>query len=231
MLEVMPPEAVRFLILRVKPEKHIDFDPENGLLKLLEDYQELESRYSSARDELESYEARAYEMSQVGPEVSKIVAPDIPFLHIVIAAQIAEYDLEKAVEVLKRSGYEVRDLEKNILQDYLQYANKWLALFAPDVFKFKVQDSLPKEVERFTEEERRFLAQLADHLKEIEWDAQAIHNSIHEIGQEFGLSARKSFQATYISLLGRKSGPRAGWFINSLDRDFVVRRFLKASGA
>jgi len=231
MLEIIPPEVVRFLILRVRPEKHIDFDPEGGLLKLFEDYQQLEDKYFEAKDELEPYEARTYEMSQVDTKALRAVPLKIPFLHVVIAAQIAQHNFKNAIEVLKRSGYRVDDSDENALKDYLKYADNWLAAFAPDVFKFEVQDELPKEVENLPEEAKAFLKQLADYFKKISWDAEAVHNSIHEIGQNFGLSARKSFQAVYVCLLGKKSGPRAGWFITSLDRDFVINRFKEASGS
>ena len=228
MLEIVPPEGVRFLILRARPEKHIDFDPENGLLKLLEEYQEVERKYYDEHDKLESYESRAYEISQVDETAGKTHL-HVPFLHIVIAAQVAEYDLDRAMQVLERSGYVLDSSEKPKLKRYLEYASKWLTTFAPDVFKFKVEENLPEAAEALTKEERGFLAALAGNFAKIEWDADKVHNTIHEIGKKSGLSARKSFQATYVSLLGRKSGPRAGWFITSLDRDFVIRRFVEAS--
>jgi len=42
---------------------------------------------------------------------------------------------------------------------------------------------------------------------------------------------RQSFAAIYVAFLGRDSGPRAGWLLASLDKDFVVRRLTEAAGA
>ena len=42
---------------------------------------------------------------------------------------------------------------------------------------------------------------------------------------------RDSFAAIYLAFLGRDSGPRAGWLLASLDKDFVVRRLLEAADA
>jgi len=42
---------------------------------------------------------------------------------------------------------------------------------------------------------------------------------------------RQSFAAIYVAFLGRESGPRAGWLLASLDKDFVVRRLTEAAGA
>ena len=43
------------------------------------------------------------------------------------------------------------------------------------------------------------------------------------------LTGRRFFETVYQALLGLKSGPRAGHFLASLDKDFVVKRFKEAS--
>jgi lysyl-tRNA synthetase class 1 len=42
---------------------------------------------------------------------------------------------------------------------------------------------------------------------------------------------RRSFAAIYLAFIGRDSGPRAGWLLASLDKDFVVKRLLDAADA
>jgi lysyl-tRNA synthetase class 1 len=42
---------------------------------------------------------------------------------------------------------------------------------------------------------------------------------------------RRSFAAIYLAFLGRDSGPRAGWLLASLDKDYIVRRLLQAADA
>jgi len=42
---------------------------------------------------------------------------------------------------------------------------------------------------------------------------------------------RDSFAAIYRAFIGRDSGPRAGWLLASLDKEFVVRRLLEAADA
>jgi lysyl-tRNA synthetase class 1 len=37
------------------------------------------------------------------------------------------------------------------------------------------------------------------------------------------------FKAIYISILGQSSGPRAGWFLSSIEKEFLVKRFEEAS--
>ena len=45
-----------------------------------------------------------------------------------------------------------------------------------------------------------------------------------------GISASKMFQAVYISILGKRSGPRSGYFMASLDRKFLLDRLNEAGG-
>jgi len=38
------------------------------------------------------------------------------------------------------------------------------------------------------------------------------------------LEPRLAFSAIYLSILGKDSGPQAGWLLAALDRDFVIKR-------
>lgn len=37
------------------------------------------------------------------------------------------------------------------------------------------------------------------------------------------------FKAIYTSILGQSSGPKAGWFLSSFEKEFLVKRFREAS--
>jgi lysyl-tRNA synthetase class 1 len=60
-------------------------------------------------------------------------------------------------------------------------------------------------------------------------DGQAIHDGIYDLAREVDVNPKKLFQTIYQALLGTKSGPRLGYFLVSMDRDFVVERFRAAS--
>ena len=76
----------------------------------------------------------------------------------------------------------------------------------------------------------RFLRGLGDELQEG-MDGEAVHQLIYDWREKSGLEKpAAAFQAIYFSLLGKRSGPRAGWFLSFLETGFVKRRFLEASG-
>ena len=211
MLDILPSEVLRYLIIRTKPEKHIDFDPGLPLITLIVEYDGLLG------------DDRLRELSQT--ESSSIFAAKIPFGHIVNSFQIARGDLDQILTVLKRSGHEIS--EDEIIKIRSEKARRWLETFAPKSVKFSIQKEIPKGVENLSSDQKKALLRLADFLGER--SGEEIHNEIYKISEELNIKPGDIFKAIYITLLGLKSGPRAGWFLSSLDREFVKERFLEAS--
>jgi len=212
MLEILPPEVLRYLIIRSKPEKHIEFDPGLPLLNLIDEYDNLD----------ESLDIRAYQLSQAGRDRSV----KIPFRHMVTAIQIADHSFDYLLTVLERGGYDVTDVEK--VRQRAFNVDKWLESFAPPMVKFSIQNTLPPEVRNFNAQQRQVMKILSERMPGYE-DGQAIHDGIYNIAREVDMNPKKLFQTIYQALLGTKSGPRLGYFLVSMDRDFVVERFRAAS--
>lgn len=211
MLEIVPPEVLRYLIIRQKPEKHIEFDPGLALLNLIDEYDRVEG------------DRRAYQLSQT--DASK--PTDIPFRHMVTAVQIADdRGFDYLLTVLKRTSYDTSD--KAAIRQRASNARNWLEKYAPLFVKFKVQETLPPQVKSFTKEQKLALTILADEL-EHGMSGQEIHDNMYKVAEEVGLDGKKIFETVYLALLGLKSGPRAGHFLASLEREFLVKRFKEAS--
>ncbi len=209
MLEVVPADVLRFMIIKTKPEKLIDFDPGLGLLTLI--------------DEFDHGHGRARELS----EISHHTAP-VPFRHMVTAVQIAR-DLDELVQVLGRSGYQSSNV--NDLKKRAQNVRNWLDRFAPSFIKFEVQDTLPVQAKTLTEGQKQALLKLATALELNSHDPEWLHNEVYNVSAQLGIDATSAFKAIYIALLGKNSGPRAGWFLVSLDPEFVISRFEEAGSS
>src|SRR5206468_2682853 len=52
--------------------------------------------------------------------------------------------------------------------------------------------------------------------------------AIFAVAADHGVDAKAAFNALYFAFLGRPNGPRAGWLLASLEREFVVRRLREA---
>jgi lysyl-tRNA synthetase class 1 len=214
-LEVVPPEALRYMIIRDRPQRTIGFDPGLPLLQLVD---QLDDRTARGRD------ARAVELSQA----AGFEPVGVPFKHLVVVAQVADFDTDKVVRILKESGYP--DARRDAVAGRLHYARNWLEAYAPEDLKFTVQPTLPPQVEGLDDEQRRFLGRLAAGLQRA-MDGPAVHDLIYELAGSFeGIPASHLFQAIYLSLLGKQRGPRAGAFVAILGADFCRARFAEASG-
>ena len=108
-----------------------------------------------------------------------------------------------------------------------KYAKTWLEKYAANNDKFEVQASLPPAAKTLSADQKKFLNGIAALLKEKQWKGEDLHAAIHELRKSSPLQAADAFKAIYIALLGKDSGPQAGWFLEALPKEFVVKRFLE----
>lgn len=213
-LEVVPPDVLRYLVIRERPQRTIDFDPGLPLLKLVD---ELDDAAATDRDVRSVELSRAAGFEPVG----------VPFKHLVVVAQAARFDPARTLEILRRTGYP--DAAAAAVEARLGYARRWLESFAPEDLRFEVADSLPPAADELDAEQRRFLGALAERLRPGD-DGDAVHAAIYEVAGGFeGVKPGRLFQAIYVALLGKRRGPRAGWFVSLLGADFCARRFREAA--
>jgi len=203
-LNVLPPEIVRYIIIRSKPKKHIDFDPAN-LLELVDEFEEGIKKKD-----------RSVELSLIGD----VKYSDIPFRHLIVVGQIAKWDMNKVFEILSRT-YIIDDIARKDVERRIKYAKSWLEKFAPDNLKFEIIEKVDPTM--FDEEEKRFLRELASKLNE-DMNAEEIHNTIYSVAKNLQIKPSKAFQSIYKAILGKTYGPRAGYFIKMLGVDWVKKR-------
>jgi len=214
MLEVVPPDVMRFLIARTRPEKAINFDPGMGLLTLIDNYAKV----------AEAADTREYELSAISS-----VATDIPFRHLVTVVQIAQND-DAIFDVLERSGYNVENHEAVLRR--AGRAKIWLERYAPEMVKFTVMKDLPPEALSLGDDEKLALSSMLTQLSALkDWKAEDIHNCVYLAGEEAGVSPKVIFSAFYTTILGKTRGPRLGWFLEALGREFVTQRLLETVNA
>jgi len=210
MLEAVPPEILKHVISRVRPEKHIEFNPSLPLLNLVDEYER--------------------EIGGIGIGT----AGKIPFRHLITLVQVARGDYSKLLAVIKRSGYAVNEEneeELKAIEKKARYAENWLRTYAPQHVKFEVQSELPtEELKNLSALQKKAMEFLAEHhlqylptISAKEW-----HDKIYLVAQATTREPKEVFKAIYTALLGKPSGPRAGWLLASLDTEFLRERFEAA---
>jgi lysyl-tRNA synthetase class 1 len=206
MLDIVPPEVLRFLIANTKPDKTIAFDPGMGLLRLIDQYDRAAQEGTS----------REYELSVIAsPQTT------IPFRHMVTVVQIAMSD-DGLFDILRRSGYEIAD--RNAVLDQANRARRWLDRYAPEDVRFFVQKHLPDEAKAESPAVKSAVAAYADAVSKKEWKADILHNAVYDAAESAGVSGKEVFTAIYRAFLAKDRGPRLGWFLEALGKEEVLPR-------
>jgi lysyl-tRNA synthetase class 1 len=213
MLEVVPPEVLRYLILRAPPQRSIKLDPGLPLLQLIDEYDDVEAK---------NRDSRALELAAI----SSIKPIGVPYRHMVIVVQTAQGDADTWMEILRRNGYQLDHTAE--LRQRAAYAQRWLETFAPEELRFHVQEQLPATVSELTTEQQQALQLLGERLQPG-MTGEQIHQLIYTLKDELNTKPDLLFKAIYLTLLGKTQGPRAGWFLSTLDTAFVKQRFAEAA--
>ncbi|MBI3624139.1 lysine--tRNA ligase [Candidatus Saccharibacteria bacterium] len=216
--KIMPPEVVRYFILRAAPSKRLYFDPVTGVVRLMDEFAALAAK----PDRTESEEQLLYICTQ-GQKQQTVST--VPFSQLVASYQASLKDAHKTLEVIKRTEHsEVAEGEADIIRRELAFVDAWLAKQASDDIKFSLLETIEKS--QFTDNEKQFFKDLATRIETAPKDADGewFHQAIYDLQTQSGLSSKALFSSLYRVLIGRSSGPRAGWFLSILPRDWLIKR-------
>jgi len=205
--EILPPELLRFLMVRVPIERAIDFDPGGMTIPdLFDEY-----------DRCAKDKRRVFELSQVG----KISEKEIKFPRF---RDVASFIQMPGVDVKKQFP----DADKKVLEERIKYAKIWLDGYAPKEFIFKIAEKLPKEAKKLSPEQKNYLSEVLQLIEVKGQTPEEFQEALYNLAKEKKLSSSEAFSAIYLILTGKTSGPKAAWLLLSLDRNFLIKRFKEA---
>jgi len=217
-LQIMPAEVLRFFILRAPLKKKLEFDATNGVIKLMDEFAALAAKTGRTEEE----EQLLYVCTK---GVQNKTVSRVPFSHLVASYQASLKDIDRTLEVIRRTEYaQVVDEDADIIRAELKYIDEWLRAWAPEEVKFELRADV--KADEFTGQERTFFQKLGDKVASAPEgvDGAWFHNAIYELKDEVGLEPKELFNALYRLLIGKTSGPRAGYFLSILPRDWLVKR-------
>jgi lysyl-tRNA synthetase class 1 len=229
MLKMTPPEVLRFLIMKNQPNKHISFDPGFGLLSFIDEYDQLERMYFGKEELIKGVKDLdvIYELSQP-KKIPKKFPIQVPYRHLVTLVQIQDNWIQLK-SMLQRSNQLPEMLSKydeERIKQRIKHVLFWLKHFAPDSVKFKIKKDLPTI--KLSQKQLAFLEDFIKQIKEINWDADTIHNQIYLVIECQNIEAKTAFSTIYQIFLGQNKGPRIGYFLSNLEKDFVKTRIMEA---
>jgi lysyl-tRNA synthetase class 1 len=236
-VEAVPPEQLRFLFLRHRPNHAIDFDPDgtDQIPRLFDDFDKFAAATAGreVRGELPSGYEATFRYSLLDPEAdvaAEAAAFRPAFGHLAMLIQIPGVDVVERLQAEKWSA--LTDRERAILDERAGAARVWLEAYAPESARLTVQrEAVPAAAAELHEDQRAFLEALAERgERESPATGDAWQALIFDVAKDAGIPGKRAFEAIYRAFLGRTNGPRAGWLLASLDPIFVSERVREASG-
>lgn len=216
---IMPPEVVRYFILKAPPLKRLYFDPVNGLVQLMDEFAAFAAKAEKSTDE-----QQLWYVSTRGQEARRSVS-QVPFSHLVASYQASLKDADKTIEIIKRTEHhEIADKEKDIIKTELKFIDVWLEKRAPEEAKFALIAKV--DPHNFTDEEQKYFSLLAAKIADAPKNADGgwFHQAIYELKDQVNLEPKELFSSLYKLLINKNSGPRAGWFLSILPQDWLIKR-------
>jgi lysyl-tRNA synthetase, class I len=215
---IMPAEVTRYFVFRAPASKRLYFDPVDGVVRLMDEFSAL-----SAKEDRDDSEEQLLHLCTHGKNERTVSR--VPFSHLVASYQASLKDVGKTLEVIKRTEHsQAVEEDAEIIKAELRFIDAWLQKRAPEEVKFELLDHVnPGD---FSDDEKAFLKALGDKVAEAPADADGawFHNAIYEFKDRTNLQPKEMFSVIYRVLIGKTSGPRAGYFLSILPREWLAAR-------
>ncbi len=219
-LDFVPPEMVRYMMARVPPSRHIEFDPESGFLNLMDEYERLIKL--RGENKLDEDQITLLNISFTGRKNDEI--PD--YRHLTTLVQIYSRD-EQIEKILEKNG---NKYDPHILHERIKQARHWVMNYAPESSRFHILDE--NSPVNLNEDGKKVICNLMANIKSLEtWNAEAIHEAARKAIQQSSVSPSEGFSYIYRVFIGKDRGPRLGFFLEGMERDKVEKRLSFSCGA
>lgn len=218
LLEMLPAEVVWFFVMRYPPDRQLFFDEGPTLMRLVDEFSELLDKSDKTAAEEQLLDLCLHGIDK--PTVSRV-----PFSHLVASYQAALKDSNKTLDIIRRTEHaKTVDEDAEVIKAELRFIDAWLEKRAPEEVRFELKDKVDPGA--FSDEQKKFLSGLADKVANAPDDADGdwFHKAIYEFKDGSALAPKELFATLYETLIGKDSGPRAGWFLSILPRDWLIRR-------
>ncbi len=216
--DLVPAKILRLALIGKDITQAFNFDPEGDTIPVLYDqYDKLADNYWAGTEDDYS---RLFKFIHPGQKVPvKSVLPR--FSQVAFMVQMPHLDMAK----------EFPGADTAELAERASYAKRWLDEYAPEKFVFKLQDTFPDAARQLSDIQKKALADLRQFIESADGmpNGEDMHHKLHTMKESIGISPADLFSAVYLCFLGKSHGPKAGWFLSVLDKQFVLKRLQEAS--
>jgi len=222
MANLLPPEVLRFLMIRTKPNSPVNFDVhEEGIIKLFNEFDRYQSRVYHEKNATPD-EAAVFKLAELESHGDFFQGN---FQLVSALAQMPH--LNPVLEISKRLGRELTAVELSALERRIRSVGVWVDLYAAEEEKTRLQEALPERAQELSAAQRAFLSKLSSALQAVAWEDDVLQATVFETARMTPIAQPLAFKGIYRVLLDKEAGPKAGNLFAYLDREFVCKRLLE----
>ena len=218
--DLLPPEVLRFLMIRTKPHSPVNFDvQEEGIIKLFNEFDRYQNRVYRDKNATPD-ETLVLKLAEVEPLGDFFQAN---FQLVSALAQMPHLDV--VAEIQKRLGRDLTQVERKALERRIESVKVWVGGYAREEEKTRLQETLPARASELSATQCAFLRRLGAALADVAWEDEVLQATVFETARLTPIDQPVAFKAIYRVLLDKDAGPKAGNLFAYLERDFLSKRF------
>lgn len=229
--DFLPPEILRFLMIRTKPKSQANFEPtEEALVKLFNEFDRAHAKTTPppgvAPDaKFPEHEKKNFLLSVVheGNATERAWFFECEFQLVLALVQMPHLDIYAEFEKIKGSA--LTPIEREHLDRRIHAAKYFIANLASPEERLTLQTTPPPKTAELSPVQRGFLRNLAERLKTCDWNGEALQAAVFDAARLTPIDQPTAFLAFYRVLLDNVKGPKAGNFLAFLKREDLVRLF------
>ena len=232
--EILPPDVLRFLIVRTPIGTALDFNPYGETIpRLFDDYDRclnahfdvIENKTPDGKmGEVTRDFARIMKLSEVRPLPDKRLY--IPRFRTLV--NLIKNNSDLVAFTKKQKGEDLNSEEKEILEEREIYAQKYIKEYETQKDPAHHNKSLNDAV-ILTSQQKEFLKNLVNELKKTaESGAEHFQTLVFSTIKVSGLKPKEAFSAIYFVLTGEKHGPKVGELIASMTKEKTIEKLTAA---
>ncbi len=221
-LEVYEPEIVRYIFAGTRPNREFSISFDVDVLAIYEEFDKVERVYYGLETKNEKKTAKdkvAYELSYIG-DIQKTIPYQPSFRHLTMLLQIYDFDMDKVIGYFEKELK--NDHDKKRVRTRAECAANWVRKYAPEEFRFKVQDNVQVTL---VVQEKQILQQLSAKLKERDWTDKELHEELYILCKNNDFPSSDFFTLCYRALINKDKGPRLASFILEIGKERVAKLF------
>jgi lysyl-tRNA synthetase, class I len=222
MLEVYEPEIVRYLFAGTRPNREFSISFDTDVLAIYEEFDKVERIYFGLEKVEEKKTERAkvaYELSYIG-KIPKTIPYQPSIRHLTNVLQVNNFDIDKTVGYFEKELKNVHD--KKRLRVRAECAKNWIQKYAPEDFRFTVQDKVQVTLAK---QEKAILHELATKLEEKDWTDVELHEEMYILCKNNDFPPGDFFKLAYQVLVNKERGPKLASFILEIGKSKVAKLF------